>query len=125
MRLGAQAVASVYGIVYRGEFIYYQSGYDPAWRNKSVGLVLVGETFKDAIEQGLGGYDFLRGTESYKSDWVTEAKKTVAVRVIHGRGEAFDRREKLTRAVSGAARRLLPPSLVEQVRRLRRKRARI
>ena len=63
-------VASVYGLVDRGSFIYFQAGYDPEWRNKSVGLVLVGETFKDAIEGGLTEYDFLRGTETYGA-WIS------------------------------------------------------
>src|SRR5207253_921922 len=31
-------VASVYGVVQQGKFLYYQSGYDPAWGGKSVGL---------------------------------------------------------------------------------------
>ncbi|MFL5319440.1 MAG: GNAT family N-acetyltransferase, partial [Myxococcaceae bacterium] len=47
MWVGGKAVASVYGIIDRGVFSYFQSGYDPEWRNKSVGLVLVGETFRD------------------------------------------------------------------------------
>ncbi|HEX8706245.1 MAG TPA: GNAT family N-acetyltransferase, partial [Myxococcaceae bacterium] len=81
MKVGDRAVASVYGILHRDTFIYFQSGYDPAWRSKSVGLVLVGETFKDAIEAGLKEYDFLRGTETYKSDWTTKQRRTVAVRV--------------------------------------------
>ena len=48
----------------------------PAWRDSSVGLVLVGETFKDAIGPGLREYDFLRGTETYKSDWVSKRRGT-------------------------------------------------
>ena len=78
MKVGGQAVASVYGILHRDTFIYFQSGYDPEWRNRSVGLVLVGETFKDAIEAGLTEYDFLRGTETYKSDWTTKQRRTVS-----------------------------------------------
>ncbi|PTL75686.1 GNAT family N-acetyltransferase [Vitiosangium sp. GDMCC 1.1324] len=123
MKVGGQAVASVYGILHRDSFIYFQSGYDPAWRNRSVGLVLVGETFRDAIEAGLTEYDFLRGTESYKSDWTTQQRRTVAIRVLApgGGGEWLVRREESLRQVREAAKRVLPRDLVERVRRFRRR----
>ncbi|MFE8597872.1 GNAT family N-acetyltransferase [Archangium violaceum] len=123
MKVGGQAVASVYGILHRDTFIYFQSGYDPAWRNRSVGLVLVGETFKDAIEAGLREYDFLRGTESYKSDWTTQQRRTVSMRVLSpgGGGEWLVRREEAMKQVREVARRVMPQDMVERVRRLRRK----
>lgn len=127
MRLGETPIASVYGLIHNGEFIYFQSGYDPAWRNKSVGLVLVGETFKDAIEQGLRGYDFLRGTEGYKSDWTHQERHTVSLR-IHARsgpGAWFSRQEQWAGAGRRFAKRLLPLRAVESIRRRRRRRAAI
>ncbi|HEX8435796.1 GNAT family N-acetyltransferase [Archangium sp.] len=123
MKVGGQAVASVYGILHRDSFIYFQSGYDPAWRNRSVGLVLVGETFRDAIDAGLAEYDFLRGTESYKSDWTTQQRRTVSLRVLspNGGGEWLVRREETLRQVREVAKRVLPQNAVERVRRWRRK----
>jgi CelD/BcsL family acetyltransferase involved in cellulose biosynthesis len=125
MKVAGQAVASVYGIIHRDTFIYFQSGYDPAWRNKSVGLVLVGETFKDAIESGLTEYDFLRGTETYKSDWTTKQRRTVAVRVhaSSGAGAWFTRHEEAARRTRELLKRVLPQDTVERIRRLRRRRA--
>jgi CelD/BcsL family acetyltransferase involved in cellulose biosynthesis len=125
MKVGGRAVASVYGLVHGGSFIYFQSGYDPEWRNRSVGLVLVGETFKDAIAEGLTEYDFLRGTETYKSDWVTKQRRTVALRVhsAKGTGRWYTQAEETARQVRNAAKRVLPTNLVERIRRLRRKRA--
>lgn len=127
MRIGGRAVASVYGLLHRGSFIYFQSGYDPAWRSKSVGLVLVGETFKDAFEAGLTEYDFLRGTEAYKSDWTTRQRRTVALRV-QGPGSLgawLTWEEELSRYARNAVKAALPERLVERVRRLRRRRAAI
>ena len=127
MYLGERALASVYGLVHHGEFIYFQSGYDPEWRNKSVGLVLVGETFRGAFEEGLGGYDFLRGTETYKSDWTRQQRRTVALR-IHlrdGAGAWFTSHEQFGRRARDAVKSTLPETLVERVRRLRRRRAAI
>ncbi|WP_342374305.1 GNAT family N-acetyltransferase [Myxococcus stipitatus] len=125
MKVGGRAVASVYGIVHGDAFIYFQSGYDPEWSHRSVGLVLVGETFKDALESGLTEYDFLRGTESYKSDWVTKQRRTVSVRVHAGSwaGRWFTRAEEVARKGRNAAKQVLPGTWVEKVRRLRRRRA--
>lgn len=123
MKVGGQAVASVYAILHRDKFIYYQSGYDPAWRSKSVGLVLVGETFRDSLAAGLSEYDFLHGTEAYKADWTSRQRKTVALRIHQGegRGAWLDRAEEAGRALRGLARSVLPARAVEGIRRLRRR----
>ena len=76
------AVASVYALIHGGTFYYYQSGMDPAWRSRSVGLVLIGETFADAIRSGLTRYDFLRGEEAYKFDWVSDSRRLVSRRLF-------------------------------------------
>jgi len=125
MKVGGRAVASVYGILHRDSFVYFQSGYDPEWRNRSVGLVLVGETFRDALASGLTEYDFLRGTETYKSDWVTKQRHTVSVRVHAGTwaGRWFTRSEELAREVRNGAKAVMPDTLVEKVRRFRRRQA--
>src|SRR5207237_151798 len=60
-------VASVYGVVHGGKLLYYQSGYDPAWASKSVGLVLLARTVQEAYAEGLHEFDFLRGNEAYKA----------------------------------------------------------
>jgi CelD/BcsL family acetyltransferase involved in cellulose biosynthesis len=88
------AVASVYALIHRRTFYYYQSGMDPDWRSRSPGLVLIGETFADAIRSGLTRYDFLRGEEAYKSDWVSGNRRLVS-------RQLFARRGPGARAVSG------------------------
>jgi CelD/BcsL family acetyltransferase involved in cellulose biosynthesis len=121
MWVGDRAVASVYGIVHGDTFSYYQAGYDPAWRDKSVGMVLVGATFEDAIGLGLRNYDFLRGTETYKSDWVSKSRNTIAVRVVPsaGPGAWMDAAEQGARDVKRVLKRLLPEQTVQRLRRLR------
>jgi CelD/BcsL family acetyltransferase involved in cellulose biosynthesis len=82
------AVASVYALSCGQCFYYYQSGMDPAWRPRSAGLVLIGETFADALRSGFTRYDFLRGEEAYKSDWVDSGRRLVSHRLYRrgGRG---------------------------------------
>jgi CelD/BcsL family acetyltransferase involved in cellulose biosynthesis len=125
--LAGRAVASVYGLRHRDRFLYYQSGYNPAWRDRSVGLVLVGETFRDAFAEGCRRYDFLRGTEPYKSDWVTRTEHTVAVRVFRARGRQawLSRQEAAAKGLRDGIKALLPAAWTERIRRARRHRARI
>ena len=47
--------------------LLYNSGYDPGFSYYSVGLLLHAMSVRDAIERGLGYFDFLRGPEPYKA----------------------------------------------------------
>ena len=118
--------ASIYGIDAGSTYCFYQSGYDPAWANRSVGLVCLGLSIEDALARGATRYDFLHGTESYKFDWATGTRETVAVRV-EARGipaALLLAREGAEAAARAAAHALLPAAAVELLRRLRRARER-
>ena len=114
-------VASVYGVVHGDKFNYYQSGYDPAWAGKSVGLVLLSRTVQDAFAEGHGEFDFLRGNESYKRDWARGERWTIQVRLWRGR------RGRAARSALGAStfaremvKAALPKGAMEAVRMARR-----
>ena len=82
-------VASVYGVVHGDKFNYYQSGYDPNWASRSVGLVLLARTVSDAFKDGLREFDFLRGNEGYKGEWARGERWTIELRLWRGaRGRA-------------------------------------
>ena len=51
---------------YDGQYLLYNSGYDPEYSSLSVGLLNKALCLKDAIEEGKYSFDFLRGTERYK-----------------------------------------------------------
>ena len=123
LKLADQALASVYGIVHAHKFAFYQSGFDPKWREQSVGMVLLGETFRDCIESGCVEYDFLRGTESYKLDWVTRQRRTVALRIFRlgGAGEWLDRVERGKAAARKLVQRVMPSGWVDEIRNRRRR----
>jgi len=105
-----QQVASVYALIHAGTFYYYQAGMDPAWRSKSVGLVLIGETFADAIRRKIRRYDFLRGEEPYKFDWVGERRQLVSWRLFpaSGPGRLACLSEAGIRAAKRGVRTLMP-----------------
>ncbi|HSN77889.1 MAG TPA: GNAT family N-acetyltransferase [Anaerolineae bacterium] len=63
---GAKAAAML-GFIYDGRLLVYNSGYDPAsYSELSPGIVLTARIIEDAIQRGLGVFDFLQGNEVYK-----------------------------------------------------------
>jgi CelD/BcsL family acetyltransferase involved in cellulose biosynthesis len=109
LKLGGAALASVYGVVYKDRFYYYQSGYDPAWARRSVGLVLLGETVREAFADERTTFDFLRGVEPYKLEWAQTRRETEVIRIIAptAGGAAYLAWRDGTRAIRRAARRIL------------------
>lgn len=61
-------VASCICFDYADTYLLYNSGYDPEYSPLSVGLLNKALCIKEAIEEGKGTFDFLRGTERYKYD---------------------------------------------------------
>lgn len=114
-------VASVYGVVHRGKFLYYQSGFDPAWGNKSVGLVLLARTVQDAYAEGLREFDFLRGNEGYKAEWSRGERWTIQLRLWRGvRGRLARAGHEATLFGRETVKAALPKDAIETVKKARR-----
>ena len=67
MELDGARVAASLCFDYGSARLLYNSGYDPGFSYYSVGLLLHAMCVRDAIEQGIGYFDFLRGPEPYKA----------------------------------------------------------
>jgi len=114
-------VASVYGVAHRGKFLYYQSGYDPAWASKSVGLVLLARTVQDAYGEGLHEFDFLRGNEGYKAQWARGERWTIQMRLFRSaRGKAARAAQQAALFARESVKAALPRGALETARRARR-----
>ncbi len=61
--------AALYGLMYQGKFLFYQSGFDPEWARRSIGMVTLGLAIKDAIREEAVEFDMLHGDEQYKFHW--------------------------------------------------------
>lgn len=124
MSIEGRMVAAVYGLRHGDTFSYYQAGRDPDWNSKSVGMVLLAETFKMCIESGVRVYDFLRGEEAYKLDWSNSERHLAGLRIsLHsGSGKWLEREEDLLNSTRQVAGRLMSTALKEKVKQtLRRK----
>jgi CelD/BcsL family acetyltransferase involved in cellulose biosynthesis len=69
LQVEGRDVAAKYGFSYGGRFWSYISGYDPSLAHYSLSSQLHAHAIREAIEEGLGEFDFLRGDEPYKRDW--------------------------------------------------------
>ena len=74
-------VAACINFDYGDSYLLYNSGYDPAYSQLSVGFVNKAWSIKDAIESGKRTFDFLRGTERYKYDLGAEDRSIYTIRI--------------------------------------------
>ena len=75
-------LASFLTLEWDGTVGLYNSGFRPDAAALSPGLVLLGHVVRDAIERGIGRFDFLRGEERYKYEFgpTPEPVYTVTIR---------------------------------------------
>jgi GNAT acetyltransferase-like protein len=73
MRLADRIVASFHGFTHpeagKKRGYYYLGGFDPAFAQLSVGMLMIDHAVRDAIRDGAVKFDFLRGREAYKYRW--------------------------------------------------------
>jgi CelD/BcsL family acetyltransferase involved in cellulose biosynthesis len=67
LEVDSAPVAGWYGWRVGDRFSYYQAGFDPAWARYSVGFLLLAETIREAIAEGVAEYDLLLGDEPFKA----------------------------------------------------------
>jgi CelD/BcsL family acetyltransferase involved in cellulose biosynthesis len=88
LEIDGSPVAVWYGFRFEGVEFHYQAGRDPTWTKYSVGLVLLSHTIRQALEDGITEYRFLRGAESYKYRFTNEESEVdtiVLSRTIPGK----------------------------------------
>jgi CelD/BcsL family acetyltransferase involved in cellulose biosynthesis len=73
---GDEIFAVFYGFTLQGRVFYFQLGYDPAWADRSPGIVLLSEVIREAHMQGCAEFNFLQGDEPFKWTW-TRKKRTL------------------------------------------------
>jgi CelD/BcsL family acetyltransferase involved in cellulose biosynthesis len=83
LEVDGTAVAALYAWRIGGRYAYFQAGFDPAWAERSVGLVLMAHTVRSAISEGADEYDLLLGDETYKARFATD-ERAVETLVVAG-----------------------------------------
>jgi len=72
LRVGPDPVAYFYGFRHGSIHYFYQSAFDPAWNDRSVGLVAMGSAIRSALDEGALKFDLLHGGERYKYLWARQ-----------------------------------------------------
>jgi CelD/BcsL family acetyltransferase involved in cellulose biosynthesis len=109
LRVDGGIAAVMYGLLYGGTFYFYQHGFDARLQQHSIGLVLMAMTVRAAIDEGAGTFDFLWGTESYKSLWTREVRplRRIDLFPAHFGGQIHKRAVAARRRFGPLARRVL------------------
>lgn len=81
---GSTPLSAALGFAYGNRLYLYNSGYDPAYAAKSVGIAAIGLLLRDSASEGLDIFDFLQGNEPYK--YTLGAHDHPVRRVISRRG---------------------------------------
>ena len=101
-----------YGLRFAGVEWYYQAGRDPAWDERAVGFVLLVQTMRAALEDGVREYRFGRGGEEYKYRFADSDPGLETIAVARGAaGATAVQAARLARTVVRGARRLPRPRL--------------
>ena len=74
LEIDGEPVAGWYGWRVGYRFAYYQAGFDPAWTERSVGMLLFAESIRAAADEGAGEYDMLLGDEPFKARFADGAR---------------------------------------------------
>jgi CelD/BcsL family acetyltransferase involved in cellulose biosynthesis len=78
-------VSAHFGFVWRETMHYYKPAFDPDYRSRSPGTLLLRQMLRSTVEEGLEEFDFLAGRESYKSDYSPEIRPTSTLRLFRNR----------------------------------------
>jgi CelD/BcsL family acetyltransferase involved in cellulose biosynthesis len=81
---GETVVAAVTSFEVAGRISLYQSGRVPEHRWRSATTVLLTRTVQDACRRGFGEVDLLRGNETYKQNFASDAREILQLQAAKG-----------------------------------------
>ena len=81
LELDGRPVAAMLNFRFGGSEWYYQGGRDPGVGRHSVGFVLQAHAVREALNDGMQSYRFLRGEEAYKQRFTNADTGVVTIRV--------------------------------------------
>ena len=119
LRAAGQTQGILIAFHWHGTANYYQLGWNPAGPVKSAGVILMAASIKQAIDEGLARYDFLRGDEAYKAKWTAQAsEQTTLVIGCRMPARATIIAERIKNKVKTAIEHCFGPQGWERTRRL-------
>ncbi len=77
MAIGGQPACAFYGLRWGDVLAAYVVGFDPRFAAASPGVILMGRTMAEGIEEGAARFEFLRGREAHKYLWGASDRWTI------------------------------------------------
>jgi hypothetical protein len=74
--------AVLYCLQYGGRVSYFKEGFDPAYSRYGPGRLLMAHAIRQAIDEAVVAFDFLRGTETHKFHWRPDLQTNFHVTVF-------------------------------------------
>jgi CelD/BcsL family acetyltransferase involved in cellulose biosynthesis len=110
LRLNDEIAAVTYCFHLNGRFYLYQHGFNPRFRQYSVGVVVLVLTIRSAIDEGAAEFDMLYGDEPYKALWARETRQLERIELFppHMGGRLHRRTVDAERSMRTLARRIFP-----------------
>jgi CelD/BcsL family acetyltransferase involved in cellulose biosynthesis len=84
LELDGQVLAGDLGCVLGGVGFLLKTGFDERRADLSPGIVLRGEALREAVQEGLRGYDMLGGPDRYKLEWTDDVRPRHGLRAYTG-----------------------------------------
>lgn len=82
LHIEGELAAVLYNFIYQNRVFDFASGLNQKYADISAGQILTAESLKNAIDNGIYEYDFLRGEEEYKFRWGAQERITYTLRFI-------------------------------------------
>ena len=84
LELDGRPIAVDLGCTFADSHYAIKTGFDERWRSLSPGTVLLAETIRASIDEGLSHFDFLGGPDPYKTVWTPHLRHHIVVRAFRG-----------------------------------------
>ena len=84
LELDGSVIAGQLAVFLGGEGFGLKMGFDESYRDLGPGSVIIAETFREAIEEGLRGMDLLGDADPYKMRWTDQVRPRQRLRVVRG-----------------------------------------
>jgi CelD/BcsL family acetyltransferase involved in cellulose biosynthesis len=98
LRADERTIAVFYGVAAAGAWAYCLAGYDRAWAGRiHLGQITLACAIDEAVREGAGEFDFLKGAHAVKYLWAVRERVTLDAEVY-----AAGRRAQLARAARAA-----------------------
>jgi CelD/BcsL family acetyltransferase involved in cellulose biosynthesis len=81
LETGGIKIAAAVGFRWRDRFLLYNSAYDHSYARVAPGMVLISELIRSSIEEGMRGFDMLKGDLPYKYRFGARARGIARLRL--------------------------------------------